>query len=64
MPTGQSHWHVQGLKMPQPQSPRMFSQPWLGLDEGDSDGIDEGICDGLDEGWPMMRESMQVRVSL
>ena len=60
MPAGQSHWHVQGLKMPQPQSVRMLSHPCEGLADGVSegwllgcvDGIVDGILDGMDEGWP------------
>jgi hypothetical protein len=36
--------------MPHPQSVRMFSHPWLGLAEGDSEGWDDGIVDGCVEG--------------
>jgi len=42
MPTGQSQRQVQGLKMPHPQSVRMFSHPWDGLAEGDSLGWLDG----------------------
>ena len=37
--------------MPHPQSVRMFSQPWEGFADGDSDGWLEGWVDGCDEGW-------------
>jgi len=49
MPTGQSHWQVHGLKIPQPQSVRKFSQLRDGLDEGVSDGDSEGDSEGLDD---------------
>ena len=53
MPTGQSHWHVHGLKMPHPQSVLVFSQPWLGLAEGLSLGCELGVWLGLLEGWEL-----------